>query len=208
MPSFSFSLPSLVAAGLMALPVFATTVANAPTRLQAHQPARPFMVTDITGQPVSLTTLKGHKVLLAFMRNVGCPVCNLRMYQLVAQADYFKAHNLTVVAVYESSAENMRKYLVGQTIPFTMVANPDESLYKLYDVEVSGSKAMKSMFHGVIGKASEGKKLFVQPVPQDGNKTRIGAEFLLDEQGIVAVAHYGRYIGDDLPLADIKKFIE
>ena len=198
----------LFSAGLLlALPTLANPPVVVPGRVQAQQPAPDFSVTDVAGQPVSLASLKGRKVLLMFMRNVGCPVCNLRMHELLEQADYFKARNLTVVAVYESTPERMRQYLTGQSVPFIMVPNPSQSLYQLYNVEVSGGKAMGSMFHGVIGKASQGKKLFPQPIEQDGNKNRIGAEFLLDEQGTVAVAHYGRYIGDELPLADIKKFL-
>ena len=175
--------------------------------MQARQPARAFVATDANGQPVSVASLRGHKVLLAFMRNAGCPVCNLRMHELLEQAAYFQAHNLTVVAVYESTPERLRQYLADQPMPFIMVPNPDQSLYRLYGLEVSSRKAMASAFHGVMSKARAGKKLFVHPVEQDGNKNRIGAEFLLDEQGIVAVAHYGRYIGDELYVADIQKFI-
>ncbi len=203
--------PSLAALGagllLAVLPVRASAPA-APARLVAGQPARAFALADVTGQPVSLATLRGHKVLLAFMRNAGCPVCNLRMHQLLEQADYFKAHNLTVVAVYESPAERLRQYLTDQPSPFVVVPNPDQSLYQLYALEVSGGKAMKSVFHGVMGKAKAGQKLMAHPLAQDGNKSRIGADFLLDEQGKVAVAHYDRYIGDELPLADIRRFAQ
>ena len=198
----------LLSAGLLlALPALAASPPAPPARLLARQPARAFAVTDANGQPVSLAALKGHKVLLVFMRNAGCPVCNLRMHHLLQEAPYFQAHNLTVVAVYESTPEHLRQYLADQPVPFTMVPNPDQSLYRLYGLEVSGGKALASVFHGVMGKAKAGQKLFVRPLAQDGSKNRIGAEFLLDEQGTVAVAHYGRYIGDELPLADIKRFL-
>ena len=207
MVHFLFSpVRSLLAAGLLwAMPA----VAGAPvlSRLQARQPGRDFAVADVYGQPVSLANLRGHKVLLAFMRNAGCPVCNLRMHQLLEQADYFKAHNLLVVAVYESTPTRLREYVADQPLPFTLIPNPDQSLYQRYGLEVSGSKALKSVLHGVMGKARQGQQLFAHPIEQDGNKNRIGADFLLDEQGTVAVAHYDRYIGDELPIADIQKFL-
>ena len=199
-------LRSLLAAGLLwAWPALAAAPIP-PARLQARQPARDFSVPDVAGRPVSLAALKGHKVLLLFMRNAGCPVCNRRMHELLDQAPYFQAHNLVVVAIYESSAAHLREYLAGQPMPFSLVSNPDQRLYQLYGLEISGRKALASVFHGVMGKARAGKKLFAQPIAQQGNKNRIGAEFLLDEQGVVAVAHYGRYIGDELPLADIESF--
>ena len=188
------------------LPV-ATPLTTGPGRLQARQAARDFSVVDVNGWPVSLASLKGRKVLLMFMRHVGCPVCNRRMHELLEQADYFQAHNLTVVAIYESTPALMQQYLAGQTVPFTMVPNPDQGLYRLYSLEVSGTKAMASVLHGVVGKANQGKKLFSRAIESDGNRNRIGAEFLLDEQGTVAVAHYHRYIGDELPMADIRRFL-
>ncbi|WP_046246807.1 peroxiredoxin-like family protein [Hymenobacter terrenus] len=197
----------VIALLLLTLPGLATPPTATPTRVQARQSARNFSTVDTNGQPVSLASLKGHRVLLLFMRNVGCPVCNRRMYELLEQANYFQAHNLTVVAVYESTPEHLREYLTGQPMPFVMVPNPDQSLYQLYGLEISASKVLNSLFHGGLSKAREGKKLFTQPMKQDGNKNRIGAEFLIDEQGTVAVAHYGRYIGDELPLASIKNFL-
>jgi len=207
-PSFQ----ALAAALLLAMPALASQPEaavrlSATARLVAGQPAREFSTVDVNGQPVSLAGLKGHKVLLLFMRHVGCPVCNRRMHELLTQADYFREKNLVVVAVYESGPELMRQYLAGQQMPFTLVPDPEQLLYQLYSLEVSGVKAMKSVFHGIMGKASEGKKLFAQPIAADGNRNRIGAEFLLDEQGKVAVAHYHRYIGDELPLVDIRKFL-
>ncbi|HEX8656021.1 MAG TPA: peroxiredoxin-like family protein [Hymenobacter sp.] len=211
LPPYRFR--SLVAAALLwAGPVLANRPVAAPPatepgRLQARQAARDFSAVDVNGRPVSLASLKGRKVLLMFMRHVGCPVCNRRMHELLEQADYFQAHNLTVVAVYESTPALMQQYLAGQTVPFTMVPDPDQRLYRLYSLEVSGAKAMASVLHGVMGKASQGKKLFSQAIETDGNRNRIGAEFLLDEQGTVTVARYHRYIGDELPVAEIRKFL-
>jgi len=201
-----YSTRRLLAAGLLwSLPALAAS--PAPVRVRVGEAAREFAATDVAGQPVSLAALRGHKVLLLFMRNAGCPVCNRRMHELMAQSADFQARNLTVVAVYESSAARLREYLAQQPVPFTLLPDPEQRLYQLYGLEVSGGKALQSVFHGVMGKARAGKKLFTKPIEQDGNKNRIGAELLLDEQGRVAVAHYGRFIGDELPLADIQKFI-
>jgi hypothetical protein len=66
---------------------------------------------------------------------------------------------------------------------------------------------MKGMFHGAMGKMKEGKKLFKKKIKQDGTANRISADFLIDENGNVASAYYGKYIGDHLPIDSIKQFL-
>lgn len=171
------------------------------------QSAPDFTVKDVNGTIVRLADYKGKKVMLTFYRNVGCPVCNLRFHELQEQADYFKSKDLVLLAVYESTADNMKQYLEGESFYATMLPNPDLSLYKLYNIEQSSGKLMKGMFHGVMGKMGKGKKLFKRKIKQDGNSNRISADFLIDENGNIKTAYYGKFISDHLPLGDIKQFL-
>lgn len=176
-------------------------------KITASQSAPAFTVQDVNNIRISLAGLKGKKVLLSFYRNVGCPVCNLRFYEMQQQANYFREKNLVVLAVYESSADNMKKYIGLESFYALMIPNPDLSLYQLYKIDNSMGKMMKGIFHGAMGKMKEGKKLFTQKIKQDGNAGRIGADFLIDENGIVRKAYYGNHLGDHLPIADIKQFL-
>lgn len=177
------------------------------SKINISQTAPTFVAEDVNGDTVNLESYKGKKVLLTFFRNVGCPICNLRFHELQEQAEYFKSKNLVWVAVYESTAEHMKQYLMDEKPYAIMLPNPDQSLFQLYRVERSYGKLMKGMFNGAMGKKSQGEKLFKQKIGQDGNMNRIGAEFLIDEKGNVATAFYGKYLGDDLSLDDINKFI-
>jgi hypothetical protein len=112
-----------------------------------------------------------------------------------------------MLAIYESTAENMKQYVDGERLYATMVPNPDQRLYKLYEVERSVGKMMKGMFHGAMGKMKKGKRLFKKEIKQDGNSNRIGADFLIDEKGNIATAYYGKFIGDHLPIDTIKQFL-
>lgn len=176
-------------------------------KISASQSAPAFNVQDVNNTRTSLAGFKGKKVLLSFYRNVGCPICNLRFHELQEQASYFNEKNLVVLAVYESSQDNMKKYVGGESFYAVMIPNPDQSLYELYKIDNSMGKMMKGMFHGAMGKMKEGKKLFTQKIKQDGNTGRIGADFLIDENGIVKKAYYGKFVGDHLPLSDIKQFL-
>lgn len=176
-------------------------------KITPSQAAPAFTIKDVDGNTVKLSDFKGKKVLLSFYRNVGCPVCNVRFHELQEQSDYFKTKGLVVLAVYESTPEHMKQYLSGEAPYAIMIPNADLSLYKLYEVEQSMGKVMKGMFHGAMGKMKEGKRLFKRKMKQDGSMSRIGADFLIDKQGNVKTAYYGKYLGDHVPISDIKKFL-
>ena len=176
-------------------------------KIASPQVAPVFTVKDVDGATVSLSDYKGKKVMLTFYRNVGCPVCNLRFHELQEQADYFKSKGLGLLAVYESTADNMKQYLQEENFYATMIPNADQSLYQLYNVDKSMGKVMKGMFHGAMTKIGKGKKLFKSKIKQDGNSNRISADFLIDEEGNVKTAYYGKFIGDHLPLVDKKQFL-
>ncbi len=177
-------------------------------KISQGQAAPSFTIKDVNGSTVNLSDYRGKKILLTFYRNVGCPICNLRFHEVQEEAAYFKSKNLIVLAVYESTAENMRTYLEGETPPYAvMLPNPEKTLYQLYGIERNKGKIFKSIFHGAIGKAKKGSKLFKTKMKQDGDMGTLGADFLIDENGIVKRAYYCSYIGDHLPLDTVKAFL-
>lgn len=198
---------TLLAIALMGGTAFTPKKQKNKMKVQEKQMAPTFTIADVNGTSVNLSDYKGKKVMLTFYRNVGCPVCNIRFHQLQEQAEYFKSKGLVVLAVYESSTENMKKYLEGESPYAIMIPNPNESLYNQYELDKSMGKMMKGLFHGAMGKMKKGKKLFKTKINQDGNSKRIGADFLIDENGIIVKAHYANYLGDDLPIDEIKKFL-
>ena len=176
-------------------------------KMTKQQAAPIFTINDVKGATVNLTDFKGKKVLLTFYRNAGCPICNLRFHELQEQADYFKSKRLVLLAVYESSADNMKQYLEGENPYAIMIPNPGQSLYQLYDIDKSMGKVMKGLFHGALEKVKKGKKLFKHEIKADGSSDRIGADFLIDESGKINTAYYGKFLGDHLPITEIKQFL-
>jgi thioredoxin-dependent peroxiredoxin len=175
-------------------------------KLTARSVAPSFSCKDIDGKTVKLQDFTGKKILLSFHRNVGCPICNLRFHELEQESEYFRKQGLIVISIYESSAENMTKYLTGLHPYSLMIPDPAEKLYNLFSLDKSTGKLIKGIFHGALRKAVLGNKLQNQPVKQDGNLNRIGADFLIDENGIIHTAYYGEHLGDHLPLNRIKEF--
>ena len=169
-------------------------------KLSIHQPAPQFIAKDVFGNIIRLEELRGKKVYLAFERNAGCPVCNLRVHTLRKHADSFAKNNIVVLLVYESTEAKMKEYLEDKSYPFHFIADPDNKLYKSYYVGQSFPKLLKSLFNGLVSKAMEGKKLFPKAISQDGHTATIPGEFMIDEHGKLSIVHYGRFVGDHLPV--------
>ncbi len=197
----------VVVAAILTTSAFTPKKEKSKMKVQEKQVAPTFLIKDVNGASVDLKNYKGKKVMITFFRNVGCPVCNLRFNELEKQADYFKQKGMVLLAIYESSAENMKKYLENDVPYALMIPNPDQSLYNQYELDRSGGKMVKGMFNGAIKKMKAGKKLFKNKIKQDGNNNRIEAEFLIDENGVITKAHYGRFLGDYISIDDIKKFL-
>lgn len=177
-------------------------------QLQQGMIAPAFRTVDHCGNPLSLDSYRGRKVLLAFMRYSACALCNLRVHHFIGRYPDWQRQGMDVIAVFESPEANMRTYVGAQNAPFPLVADLKAYLYDLYGVETSEEKVRMTI-------ADANTKMFAEEAaaagfpltPEEGsNFNRIPAEFLIDESGIVRLAYYSRIVTDHLPLAAIDSF--
>jgi thioredoxin-dependent peroxiredoxin len=177
-------------------------------KLKVGQKAPNFTVLDSHQDTVSLRKFSNQKVLLAFFRYAGCPVCNFRMHELIQNYNYLKAQGYMVIAVFESDNKVLAEYSQDNSIPFFIIGDPKLELYKKYGIQKSFWKTLKSAFHGSLRKeAVRGLGLFKgKKYKRDGNMTRLPADFIIDETGTIRVAYYGRTIDDHLPMKDILNY--
>lgn len=177
-------------------------------QLQQGMAAPNFQTVDHCGNPISLDNYRGRKVLLAFMRFSACALCNLRVHQFIDRFPDWQRQGLDVIAVFESPEANMRTYVGTQNPPFPLVADPKASLYDLYSVETSEEKLRMTMADANTKKFAEAAAAagFALTPEEGSNFNRIPAEFLIDERGIIQLAHYSRIVTDHLPLAVIDRY--
>ena len=163
-----------------------------------------FQIRDIAGNEHSLKKYKGKKILLSFYRNAGCPICNYRFHELEGEEKYFKEKELVLISIYESSLENLKLLIDTSKYYQHIVSDSEGLLYFKYGVEENRAKLVKGFLHGAKQKAYKGRQRFPTKIKQDGNPNRIAADFLIDENGNIIIAYYGKYLGDRLPVGDIK----
>ncbi|MFB9331119.1 redoxin domain-containing protein [Paenibacillus aurantiacus] len=176
--------------------------------LQPGQIAPTFNTFDIHGNRVALESYRGRKVLLAFFRNAACALCNLRVHQFIGRSLQWKDQGMDIIAVFESPLANMNTYVGTQDAPFPLVADPTAVLYDLYGIETSEEKMEATLADPrtkafIAGAAAAGYELTHE---KDANFHRIPADLLINEDGIVQVAHYSQLVTDHLEIAVIDRF--
>lgn len=137
---------------------------------------------------------RGRRVVLVFLRHLGCPLCLKRIDELKTDFEKFKELGAQLVVFVQSTWERTKKYAEKKAIPFLLVADREKTVYSIYGVEKGGigafltpsvfKKSLSATLKGYMHGAFEGDEL------------QKPAEFVLDENGMVIWAHYGKDISD------------
>ncbi len=174
-------------------------------RLVPETPAPSFSVRSLQGEDCGLSTYAGQLTWIAFFRYATCPLCNLRVHQLVIDWPKLKGR-VNLVAVFQSPPERFEGYISKYDPPFPVVSDAELQLFKLYKVEESVLAAMSaSIFPKMMAARKEKIPLF--DGPRDGGALRVPADFLIDRQGVLKLCRYGKNIGDSIPTPDVEAFL-
>lgn len=169
-------------------------------RLLPGQRAPVFRASDLNNQMIDLASQQGDKVLLCFFRYASCPLCNLRISELIREHDHLTEHGIRVLAVFQSPAEKLHQYVGRQAPPFAIIPDPQTRLYQRYGLESSWKGFFRAWTLGLprVVKAVIGEGFL--PGSMEGDIHRIPGDFLIDEQGVLLDVYYGVDIGDHMPL--------
>ena len=168
-------------------------------RVKPGDTAPGFAVDSVNMGKVTLSDLKGHKVLLIFSRYFGCPVCQLEFDEL---REFLRGHpSLKVLYVNQSLHESARKYIEGKDVDFPVIASPKvDEKYELYELFRVGSLGPVSAIK-ILFKGRKAQRLGKRHGPYEGIETQSPAQFLIDEGGKIISAEYGLFDADKLTRA-------
>lgn len=171
-------------------------------RLKAGERAPAFRVQTTAGEVFDLNTPRKKPLLLAFFRYASCPLCNLRVHELI-QNHKALSEVADIVLVFQSPTEKIEAYVGRQSVPYPIIPDPERRLYALYKVEASWGAFFKAWSF----KAARVFRALVthrfRPGSVEGEIHRVPADFLIDENNTIRTAFYGKDIGDHLPLTQI-----
>lgn len=173
-------------------------------RLQPPVKAPSFEIEDVHGEPIRLDGMRGQRVMLSFFRDVACPFCNLRVYELSNEYEALSQRGMHVIAVFRSTQSQVREFVARRPRPFRMVADPDMHVYQPYGVEHSWSGVMRAMVMR-FPRLMSGMRLG-RPRMLGADPSLLPADFLIDGLGYLRKAYYGRDLADHLPMQDVRDF--
>jgi peroxiredoxin len=161
------------------------------------------MLTTITDTQVSIPSVD-QLVHLQFRRFAACPICSLHLREVASRNAEIDAAGVTEVVLFHSTADKLRRYQAD--LPFAVVADPDRKLYKEFGVESS----LTSVLHPRAWLAAA-RSLARAPSlngAMDRGEDHLGkpADFLIDSDGTVLAAKYGRYADDQWSVDELLKF--
>lgn len=177
-------------------------------RLTPGMPAPLFRTRDSFGTPLQLADYRGEWLMLSFYRYASCPLCNLRVHELLRRYPDWQTRGLRMVAVFESPATHIRRYLDRHAAPFPIVPDPGRKLYRGYGVQGSWAGFLRAwtrhlpmVFDAVVRKG-------FMPGHMDGDWAMVPADFLIGPDLRIEDAYYGSHIGDHIPVERIDRFLD
>jgi len=174
-------------------------------KLSSGQKAPAFTSKDIYGNTVSLSQIENQKILLSFFRYAECAMCNLQISKIMKYRHLFEEKRIRLIAVFESPAESLKISIADRHgFDFTIIADVNRDLYKLYGAKPSWIKTMRTMSAKGFKHLSQAVKLgFKAGGKVEGTFHQIPADFLIDANKTIQIAHYGSSVIDHFPLEEI-----
>jgi len=135
-------------------------------RLSPGDPAPDFTLTSDTGEQVSLSGLRGRKVIVYFYPAAMTPGCTTQACDFTDSLDSLRASGYEVLGISPDKPEKLAKFRERDALGITLLSDPDKATLTAY-----GAFGEKKMY----GKTVQGV---------------IRSTFVVDEQGTVEVAQY------------------
>jgi len=137
-----------------------------PVRLEAGELAPDFTLSDQNGRRVTLSALRGRKVILYFYGEAGTPACTTQACDFEESLGTLETAGFSVVGVSRDEPPAIQKMATDQGLTFPLLSDRTRAVHDLYGT-YGEKKLYGRVVHGVIR-----------------------ATFVLDEQGRITLPLY------------------
>jgi len=104
------------------------------THLQTGQKAPSFTGTDQDGNKISLSELKGQKVVLFFYPEDDTPTCTIQACNLRDNYALLKKNGFKAIGISPDDERSHQKFKEKFSLPFTLLADPLHKIIEKYGV--------------------------------------------------------------------------
>ncbi|WP_323816161.1 redoxin domain-containing protein [Cellvibrio sp. NN19] len=141
---------------------------------------------------------------LQFRRYSGCAVCNLHLQSFIGRQQELRNAGIYDVVIFNSTRERILADIAKS--PFPIIADTDKHLYKKFEVETSPLAVFNP---SVWLPAIKGALKFGVQLPRDQETMNgLPADFLIDSDGKIIAAHYGKHAYDQWSIEELLKLVE
>lgn len=137
-----------------------------PQRLTPGEQAPDFTLTDAAGEEVTLSALRGRRVIVYFYPKASTPGCTTQACDFQDRLERFRADGFEVLGISPDAPAALERFAQKESLGFPLLSDPDHEVAERW-----GAWGEKKNY----GKVSEGL---------------IRSTVVLDEQGTVALAQY------------------
>ena len=102
--------------------------------LQIGMKAPDYNLPDKDGNPVTLSALRGRKVILYFYPKDNTPGCTRQACAFAGSFGEFERRGVTVVGISKDSVASHQKFAEKYSLPFILLSDPDRVAIEAYGV--------------------------------------------------------------------------
>ena len=135
------------------------------------------------------------KTALLFLRYYGCTLCQYDIHQYAVNYDKIKEVEGQVLIVLQSDPMGLADQLEPDSLPFDIICDPEQSLYKEFQIKAAESKA-GMVSPETVAKIGKATMAGFKHGTYEGNELQLPAVFIMDRERKVSFAHYGTAAGD------------
>ena len=140
--------------------------------LQIGDPAPDFTLPDQDGNPVSLSGLRGQRVVIYFYPKDDTPGCTKEACNFRDQWSAFEQHGIKVLGISKDGAASHSKFIAKYELPFTLLTDeepcPVAASYESYGLKTfMGREYMGMMRHTFVVDAGGKIELIYTKVKAD-----------------------------------------
>lgn len=143
------------------------------------------------------------KTALLFLRYAGCTLCQYEIHQLEVNHKSIVGDDGQLLVVLQSNAENMAQQLQSHSLPFDIICDPDQTLYKQFEIMLANSEEDLMSEEEYAALASELEAY--QHGQYEGEELQLPAVFIVNKELKLSYVHYGKSIVD---IPDVKELEE
>ena len=93
-----------------------------------------FTLSDKDGNPVTLSSLRGRKVVLYFYPKDNTPGCTRQACAFAGAYAEFEKRGITVIGISKDSVASHQKFAEKYNLPFILLSDPDRIAIEAYGV--------------------------------------------------------------------------